>query len=290
MKNYFTFSKGQKIGVTAIAICIVGFTILLNKENKITIPDPFMVDVSQYQIMEDDSNQNKYFDKKVSSVKYSLQSFDPNMYKVSDWEKIGFSAKQAKSIVSFKNKLKGFKRKEDLKKSFVIDDAKYAELEPYIQIDETYYIEPNSNNKYIKETNNGINKEVVQIELNSANKTDLVKIKGIGEYTAGNILKYKKEIGGYHSVIQLKEVYGISDENYELIIPQISINSSNISKINVNVLSISDLKKHPYISWGCAKAIIDQRFKGKLTSIQFLLYNDELTQDEIDNLIPYIEY
>lgn len=290
MKNYFTFSKGQKIGVVAIAICIIVLVLLLNKENKLTVPDPFIVDASQYEILEDNGYENKYQDKKEYAVKYTLQLFDPNKYEISDWEKIGFSSKQAKSIVSFKNKLKGFKQKKDLKKSFVIDDEKYAELEPYIQIEESFENDYPSNNEYKSENYKSVEKEIVLVELNSAKKEDLVKIKGIGDYTAGNILKYKEQIGGFHSTQQLKEVYGISPENYELIKPQIEINSSNITTINVNVLSISDLKKHPYISWSIAKAIIDQRFKGKLINLDFLVEQDLITQTERDNLLPYIQY
>jgi len=290
MKFYFTFSKGQKVGVVAIAVCIVGFTILLNKENKITLPNPFITDVSQYEILEDGDYKNKYQHKNKSLIEYKIQPFDPNQYNVSDWQKIGFSDKQAKSIISFKNKLNGFKQKEDLKKSFVIDDEKYAELEPYIQIQKSISDKKNVNNNLKPDSDIKFQKKVVLVELNSATKNDLLKVKGIGDYTASNILKYKDQIGGYHSIHQLKEVYGISDENLELIKPQISINPISLSKINVNVFSISDLKKHPYISWDCAKAIIDQRFKGKLTSIQFLLNNKTLTQNEIDKLIPYIEY
>ena len=292
MKSYFSFSKGQKIGVVTIAIIIIVLTVLLNKESRIGIPDPFDVDASQYEMLEDGNDYSTY-DKQKPNHKsykpnYTLSQFDPNVYNVEDWEKIGFSNKQSKSIVSFKNKLGGFKTKEDLKKSFVISDKKYLELEPYINIIKT--ASNNQSNQNFNENKNLQDNVINIVELNSATQKDLMSVKGIGEFTSKKIIEYRTKLGGFHSPIQLNEVYGITPENYERIITQIEVDESKINKLKINTLSISQLKKHPYISWNCAKSIIDERFKGKIIDLQFLLINDQLTQDEIDLLYPYIEF
>jgi DNA uptake protein ComE-like DNA-binding protein len=47
---------------------------------------------------------------------------------------LGFSEKQALTIIHYREKGGIFRRKEDFKKMYVVDDARYIELLPYITI------------------------------------------------------------------------------------------------------------------------------------------------------------
>jgi competence protein ComEA len=283
MKAYFTFSKSQKIGVVSIAIIILIQIIILNTNNAVGIPDPFVLDKSKYLFDEDSYGYQSKNKKKETQI---YHDFDPNFFSVKEWVSFGFSEKQAKIIIRYKKKIGDFKKKEDLQNVYVISQYKYKDLEPFIKIKKT-----NGNSKKGSEVDEVLlEKALVKIELNSANVVDLTKIKGVGEYTAKGIIKYKNRIGGYHSAIQLNEVYGVSTENYELILPQIEINASQIIKLNVNKLSISELKNHPYISWDTAKAIIEERFKGALINLNFLVENEILSSSELTLLLPYIQF
>lgn len=289
MKSYLTFSKGQKIGVVTIAIIILIQIIVLNTENGVGMPDPFIVDNSDYLIEEENASaingQSSYNKGNKQSYDYVLYDFNPNSILIEEWLGFGFSEKQAKTIISYKTKIGGFKKKEDLQKVYVISKNKYAELEPYIKIESKSYEAKTYNDNSEK-----IEVDLLVIELNSATHEELINIKGVGDYTAKGILKYKKILGGFHSVNQLKEVYGISDDNYEKIKPQIEIDISTIIRLNVNYLSVPELKKHPYITWEIANAIIDKRLIDKLTTVQFLVEDNYITQEELDRLLPYIKY
>lgn len=296
MKHYFNFTKSQKVGVIAIACIILIQIVLLNFGHIRTVPNPIIVDDEKYIFETDtkesntkESNNSKY--KKAKTINYS--SFDPNSFKTNDWVGFGFSEKQAASIVNYKNKIKGFKRKEDLKKVYVISEKKYLELEPFIEIKVA-----ESSNNFNKKDNNKFQKiqkptkkfEIIA-DLNTATIDELNKVVGIGEYTAKKIVSYRQKLGGFHSINQLSEINGVSDENIKLIKQQLSIDKSKIKNLNVNELSIPQLKKHPYVSWNVAEAIINQRLKGKLTNLQFLVdENQLLSQDELLNLLPYIKY
>ena len=172
MKSFFNFSKGQKIGVAALAVIITIQIIFLNKGSGISIPDPFVISAEQYKII--DSSDLKYVKYKKNKFKkeYNLSQFDPNDYKVSDWQKIGFSEKQANIIVNYKNKIDGFKVNSDVKKVFVISDKKYNELEQFIEIDRTKVNEV----KY-PESDFKIEKPLVVYELNSASINELISIR-----------------------------------------------------------------------------------------------------------------
>lgn len=290
MKNYFTFSKSQKIGVVAIVIVIFIQIIILNKGNAVGVPDPFVIDKSEYVIEEGNSF---YYDKKAVNSNannvnssYVLFEFDPNEVSIEDWVSFGFSQKQAKSIISYKQKINGFKVKEDLKQVYVISDSKYAELEPYIKISAN--TETPSTSGQDKSEEIEVNSTV--IDLNFASQEELIQVNGIGEFTAKGIIKYRKSLGGYHSVNQLKEVYGISGENFEKIKPQLTINELQLKTINVNQLSIQSLIKHPYINWNVAQAIVDKRLFNRLSSLQFLVENNYLSQEELNKVLPYVVY
>ena len=53
------------------------------------------------------------------------------------------------------------------------------------------------------------------INLNTASKEDLMKISGIGDKTAGNILSYKEKNGKFKVIDELMNVKGIGEAKFE---------------------------------------------------------------------------
>lgn len=104
-----------------------------------------------------------------------------------------------------------------------------------------------------------IKHDVGKIELNTADSLQLQELKGIGPGFARRIVIYREKLGGYYAKEQLMEVYGFTDKLYNLIKNDITVDASKIRKININKMNISQLKRHPYISYYEAKAIYDYR-------------------------------
>ena len=114
MKSYFTFSKNEKIGAVTIAIIIIILLVVLNVDNRVGLPDPFVMDQSEYLIDIEESGYPKSANKfKKNSTRYF--KFNPNEFSQKEWEAFEFSPKQAKAIVSYKTRIGGFKNKTDLK-------------------------------------------------------------------------------------------------------------------------------------------------------------------------------
>ncbi len=70
--------------------------------------------------------------------------------------------------------------------------------------------------------------ESLRIELNSADTTELKKLRGIGSKLSQRIVKYRTKLGGFSSKEQLKAVYGLSEETYEAILPHVWVDSTAI--------------------------------------------------------------
>lgn len=128
------------------------------------------------------------------------------------------------------------------------------------------------------------------IPLNESDTTEWKKIPGIGSGYANRIVKFRDLLGGFASVDQLKEVYGVDDELFTKIRLYIHFDS-HIKKLDVNNLSADQLRKHPYINYKQAKVIADLRQrKGRINSIKTLQMLDEFTEDDIRKLTPYLSF
>lgn len=142
---------------------------------------------------------------------------------------------------------------------------------------------------YKKETKNLANKPTKKININAATTTQLKEINGIGQVFAERIMKFRENLGGFYSIEQLKEVYGLPPETFEKIKNQIILDKKYIKTINLNTATFDILNKHPYVSDKLANQIINYRTKfGNYTKKEELkklyLINDTLYQ----KLSPYL--
>lgn len=138
--------------------------------------------------------------------------------------------------------------------------------------------------------NQPLTKETIVIELNSADSIQLVKIDGVWPALAGRIIKRRNYLGGYITVEQLKEVYGLNDEVFMKISPQIIIDPTNISKININKATIEDLKSHPYIDYKVANSIyMIRQNHGFYKNIEDIKKSDLINDELFSKIAPYLK-
>lgn len=125
------------------------------------------------------------------------------------------------------------------------------------------------------------------VDLATADTTVLMTVPGIGSYYARRIVQYGERLGGYVSVSQLDEIGDLPEATRRYM----TIISPNPKKLNVNRLSLNELRRHPYINFYQAKAITDyRRLHGNLKSLNELRLSKDFPQDAIERLLPYVEY
>ena len=129
------------------------------------------------------------------------------------------------------------------------------------------------------------------IELNSADTTTLKKVPGIGSAFANRIVRYRDLLGGYYTVQQLAEVYGIDEERYAAFVPWFTADESFINKLPVNSLPQDSLSSHPYINYRQARAIVQLRTQKKLLSgWENLALLEEFTEQDKSRILPYLSF
>ncbi len=321
-KDYFYFTRGQKIGVIILLILIVFLSALFwlmpyfFQSEKPTLEGQFQKEIAEFQrslvLLKKKSQYKKYPKKeyKKNYYKSDYQSdykpkkqrlfyFDPNKTDSLTLLELGLKSYVVKNILKYRRSGGVFRKPKDFARIYGMNKTVFKQLKSYIKIeknrvevaDKKVEIKTDDTVKVIqKQTIETV--EIESLKLNSVTKDELVKIKGIGKYTANSIVYYRKKLGGFIAVEQLKEVKGMTEENYQKIKDKFTVDPTKITKINVNKATVSQLKRHPYVLFFTkAKAIYDYRRKKiKLKSIKDLEVLDELTPKDIKRLKPYLSF
>jgi DNA uptake protein ComE-like DNA-binding protein len=129
------------------------------------------------------------------------------------------------------------------------------------------------------------------VELNTADTFVLKKVPGIGSAFARRIVKFRDLLGGFYTVSQLLEVYGMDEERYQAIQPWFHADTSYIAKLSANRPPYDVLIKHPYLNPAQARSICRLRQqKGRLSGWENLQLLDEFSAADIERLKAYLSF
>ena len=129
------------------------------------------------------------------------------------------------------------------------------------------------------------------LNLNICDSVSLEALPGIGPVLSSRIIKYRNLIGGYVSVVQLKEVYGLPDETFDLISERIMADSLTIRKIRINEWDFKQLIRHPYLQKSEVSAILSYReLNGKISSVDDMIDNNLISPETAVKIKPYLEF
>ena len=233
--------------------------------------------------------------------------FDPNTADSTQLLRLGLQPWQVRNIYKYRARGGIYRKKEDFAQLYGLTVKQYRELEPYIRISKDYLPastlvgrtdhgdgsdDPISKGNGITQNRPhdqypvkiGENEHVV---LNMADTTELRRVPGIGPYYAKEIVRHGKWLGGYVSVNQLDEIENFPQEAKKYFV----IQHASPKKLNVNKLSLQELRKHPYINYYMAKTIVDyRRLHGPIKSLEDLRLSKDFPPEVIKRLTPYVEY
>ena len=284
MENPVQFSKRSRRAIVLFTILLIIIVLIPRTLSFFKEQEKFTFTQSNFEKIE--FKKKKYFKKtnyrsfNKSKFKVPPSKFDPNTYSSSDWIKLGMSQKQADIIVKFGKR--GFYTDEDLKKVFVISKQFFKVIK-----DSLVYPERKNQNTVAETVKRDV--KIIFVELNSASETELMELKGIGEFFAKNIVKKRKELGGFVDKKQLLEVWMMDQEKLNKIENNIHVDISNIQKLNLNTISAQELKNHPYFTWNIANSIVKLRTQmGGFQSIEDVKRSVLVDNDLYNKIKPYL--
>jgi competence protein ComEA len=228
--------------------------------------------------------------------------FNPNTVSVAGWQQLGLPRWMAERIDKYRSKGGQFRKKEDLLKIYDFPPDVYETLEPYIQLptmaakgsnvpERSAYANnaatsppPNSappRERYVK--------PVIQpFDINTADTTQLIALKGIGGKLATRIIQYRDGLGGFLSADQYNEVYGLDSINLAELTLYAKVQSP-VRKTPINTASAAALDRLPYLSRRQAEVIVNYRNQhGAYTSPESLKAVRVLSPRTIEQITPYL--
>ena len=141
-----------------------------------------------------------------------------------------------------------------------------------------------------REKKSSVRRELA-IDINRCDSLSLIALPGIGPVLSARIIKYRNLIGGYVSVNQLKEVYGLPEETFNLIAPELITDSLGIRKIKINKADYKELIRHPYFKRDEVASIVKYReLKGKLSGIGEMIENNLISAETGRKIRPYLDF
>lgn len=200
--------------------------------------------------------------------------FDFNTIDSSGIVALGFSSFFARNLCLYRAKGACFKDWSDLEKIYGVD------LDVLNTIKHKLLFVPCKNAKRNMKT----------VNINTADSTELSSLYGIGVVLSNRIIKYRRRLGGFHSVEQLKEVYGISDEVFSSNAGRI-ICEGPIRRININSVEFDSLKDHFYFDRKTVNAIINYaKHHGPFKGIEELKNIRTVSDSVFNKIYPYCAF
>lgn len=242
---------------------------------------------------------------KVDAEIHELFPFDPNTADSTQLLKLGLQPWQVRSIYHYRAKGGCYRTPEDFARLYGLTKKQFEVLRPYIRIADDY--RPASDFYHCTARPAGTYEPVRQVpeeekpvyhyphklsqgqhlSVNTADTTELQQIPGIGKIYAKAIVRYRERLGGFTSSKQLLEIEGIPENVTQFV----TIDTNIVRKMNINQLTLYQLRQHPYINFYQAKAICDyRRLRGPIKSLQDLKLLKDFPPAEIERLQPYVSF
>lgn len=284
-RELFVFNRSQRRGIfvlLTIILLVTSARIVLNwsaddvfSSYTVTAPDfkePRAQNVPTYVIK----------DNTIEIKRKPLHAFDPNEVSKTTLMEFGFTHRQAATFIKYRLIIGGYKTNQEVAKVYGMTPELLDRIIPYMGL---------IDDQDPQKTKQPERRDVQVINVNTADSALLTELPGIGPVFARRIVRYRERIGGFVSIDQLKDVYGMKEETLLGIRSVIEVTGDPIKR-NINALSVKQLRSLPYIEdWNQARAIFNYReqhgdYKSQLDLLKIKL----LDSAQVNRMLPYIRF
>lgn len=171
-------------------------------------------------------------------------------------------------IIKYRKSIGGFDSLQSIKKVFGMSEETYEVIKTFFHPDPQTIPEALHNQaseKTNKQQFEQVKRKVVDlvpININTADEIMLDSVPGIGKVMAKRIVSFRRLIGYYADLSYLKSIYGMTDENYQRMLPYLYINQEGSTELlDINMLSLKKLKYYPFLKDSLAERLYHSRRK-----------------------------
>mgnify|MGYP003398767256 CR=1 FL=1 len=289
LKSYFLFSREHRSGIFLLfaIIIVVQLGYFFLKDNFIskttTAEDKAWLSVQN----EIDSLKNSQDNKKDT-----IYPFNPNY--ITDYKgyKLGMTIQEIDRLHAYRKKGKFVNSAEEFQQVTQVSNVFLAKVSPYFKFPDWVKNKTNVTSEKFHKFLPKEKEKIVQKDINSATREDLIAVYGIGEKLADKILQEKEKFGGFVSMEQFQFMWGISPEAIDDLQKRFFVkNTFGIKKIAINDLPMKELAKFPYFNYALAKEIVVYRtMNNGIKDIADLTKIKGMPNEKIKIIALYLEF
>lgn len=129
------------------------------------------------------------------------------------------------------------------------------------------------------------------LDINKCDSVSLVALPGIGPVLSARIIKYRNLLGGFVSVNQLKEVYGLPEATFDIISGRLFADSAAVKKIDINNSDFTRLIRFPYLTRFEVTSILRYRdLSGNISSVAEMVRNKLINEETAAKVRHYLYF
>ncbi|RYC69415.1 helix-hairpin-helix domain-containing protein [Spirosoma sordidisoli] len=323
VRDYFGFSHKESRGFLVLLFLILLFLALPFLYRLLSDRQPVDTSAADQQKLDslvalmkaEEARQPRYSQQRARETttteqlrEPSLFRFDPNTISVAGWQQLGLPRWLAERIDKYRSKGGRFRKKEDLLRIYDFPPDLYDDLEPYIVLTtgattggNPYPAPTAPRSDQTARTDRADATDPARadrptrvapqpFDINTADTSQLVALKGIGPTLAARIVKYRDALGGFISQNQFEDVYGL-DSLALVELRRLGQIRSAPRRIPVNTATAEQLDRLPFLSRRQAQVIVSYREQhGAYTSAESLRPIRILDAKTIEKLTPYLDF
>lgn len=286
IRSVLSYSKSQRIGIILFFLIIVlaqGIYYFYNfSDGKLNNneKDTWL------------ANQSTVDSIKLSNINYkpTLYPFNPNFITDFKGYKLGMSVDEIDRLLAFRKQNKFVNSAQEFQAVTKVSDSLLKVISPYFKFPDWVQSKKNSYQPYENKNESKVEKVIV-LDINQANKEDLMKIYGIGDKISDRILEQKQKYGAFVSMEQMNDIWGLSPEVIEKLKGSFEVKSvTNAKKININTASVKELAQFPFFRYALAKDIVIYRSMNGDIKTEDLSKIKGFPIDKIKIIALYLEF
>ena len=284
--SYFQFSKSQRTGIFIFLSCAVVFQVLyfwIDFESETKIKS---VQEKQWLSTISKSDPNVAYSKKKQ---YVMKPFNPNFITDFKGYRLGMSLDEIDRLLAFRKTNHFVNSAQEFQDVTKVSDSLLEIISPYFKFPDWVSKKDKSHSEFFKSAKK---ESMAIIDINKATAEDLEKIYGIGQGLSARILKERAKYGGFVSMDQLEDVWGLSAEVVASLQQRFAVKElPDYQRININTATINELTKLPYFKYALARNIVAYRsMNGQFKTIEDLTKISAFPVDRIKIIALYLEF
>lgn len=287
LKTYFKYSASQRSGIFLLLSLIIVFQLVYFFVDFTPIKNEDSKEKQEWLSLQ--SELDKASEEKETAIP-KIYPFNPNFITDFKGYKLGMSVQEIDRLHAFRKTNKYVNSAQEFQVVTKVSDSLLRVIAPYFKFPD--WVNNKKEFKIYPNQNFENKQKLAVLDINKATQDDLKKIYGIGDALSERIIKEKEKLGGYMSMEQMSDVWGLSPE----VISQLNKNFKiktvpDVKKININNATIKELMQFPYFKYALAKSIVTYRsMNNGIKNKEDLLKIKDFPVEKANIIVLYLEF